>query len=236
MKHTFLAIIPARGGSIGIPRKNLRLLNGKPLIAWTIEAALNTVGLDRVVVSTEDEEIAEISKLYGAEVPFMRPTNLARDNTPTLEVLQHILYQFDRDESYSPDAVVTLQPTSPLRTNKHIEEALCLFEADIRADCLVSCIKVPHNFHPESVMTLQKNGYLKPYSDKKVLPSRRQDKTEIYARNGAAIYITRASNLDRFIIGGNTIPFLMNNHESVDIDTEEDLLRAEYLLRNINSD
>jgi CMP-N,N'-diacetyllegionaminic acid synthase len=231
MKHSFLCVIPARGGSKGILRKNLRLLYGKPLIAWTIEAALNTNGLDRVIVSTEDEEIAEISKKYGAEVPFMRPAVLAQDNTPTIDVLQHILYQLALDESYFPDSIVTLQPTSPIRTSKHIEEALSLFETDIRADCLVSCIKVPHNYHPESLMTLQRNGYLKHYSDKKVIPSRRQDKSEIFARNGAAIYITRASNLDKFIVGGNIIPYIMKLHESIDIDTEEDLIQAENILR-----
>lgn len=234
MNHTFLGVIPARGGSKGIVRKNLRLLNGKPLIAWTIEAALNAIGLDRVIVSTEDEEIAEVSKTYGAEVPFMRPAELAKDNTPTLDVLQHTLYHLAQDESYFPDAIVTLQPTSPMRTSKNIDEALRLFKADFLADCLVSCIKVPHNYHPESIMTLQENGYLKPYSDKKGLPSRRQDKSEIFARNGAAIYITRASNLDKFIVGGNIIPFIMNDHESIDIDTEDDLIRAENILVNRN--
>ena len=144
-----LAIIPARGGSKGVPRKNVRALAGKPLIAWTIEAALAASGLDRVIVSTEDAEIAAISREFGADVPFLRPAELAGDATTTLAVLQDLLARLETDEGYRPDAVMTLQPTSPLRTPDHINDAIALFEADPEADALVSCIQVPHIFHPE---------------------------------------------------------------------------------------
>ena len=138
-----LGVIPARGGSKGIPKKNIKLLNGKPLIAYTIEVALAS-NLDKVVVSTDCEEIASISKEYGADV-IMRSENLAQDNTPTLPVLKDTINKIDSEY----DAVMTLQPTSPFRTTKHIDEAIELFTSDKEADSLVSVVEVPHNFMPE---------------------------------------------------------------------------------------
>ena len=121
-----IAIIPARGGSKGIPRKNIKILASKPLIAWTIEAAKNSKYLDRVIVSTEDEEIAEISKKYGAEV-VERPEELATDASPTGSVIEQVIAYLEQNESYNPDAIVLLQPTSPLRFAHHIGEAVKTF-------------------------------------------------------------------------------------------------------------
>ena len=121
---TVLAIIPARGGSKGVPRKNIKNLCGKPLITWTIEEALKSKYIDRLVVSTEDEEIAEISRKHGAEIPFLRPIELAKDDTPGIEPLLHCIYWLKNNENYSPDYVCTLQCTSPFRNSKHIDEAL----------------------------------------------------------------------------------------------------------------
>jgi CMP-N,N'-diacetyllegionaminic acid synthase len=229
----FLAIIPARGLSKGIPRKNVRLVAGKPLIAWTIEAALNAKGVDRVLVSTEDEEIAEVARQYGAEVPFLRPLELSQDETPTLPVLQNVVFELKNMENFVPDAVITLQPTSPLRTCEHIDDAIERFKADPLADSLVSCIEVPHIFHPLSVMKQSKHGYLENYLDNKegVRVYRRQDKERVWARNGAAIYITRLNCLDRFIFGGNILPFIMDNSASIDIDCENDLQEVEIIFR-----
>ena len=229
----FLAIIPARGLSKGIPRKNVRLVAGKPLIAWTIEAALNAKGVDRVLVSTEDEEIAEVARQYGAEVPFLRPLKLSQDETPTLPVLQNVVFELKNLENFVPDAVITLQPTSPLRTSEHIDDAIERFKADPLADSLVSCIEVPHIFHPLSVMKQSQHGYLENYIDNKegVRVYRRQDKERVWARNGAAIYITRLNCLDKFIFGGNIIPFIMDNSASIDIDCENDLQEVEIIFR-----
>lgn len=224
-----LAIIPARGGSKGIPRKNIRPLAGKPLIAWTLEAARAATRLDRIIVSTEDEEIAAIARACGAEVPFLRPAELAGDDTPTLAALQHVVAKLQKDESYCPDAVMTLQPTSPLRTAVHIDEAADLFAADPQADSLVSCVKVPHVFHPRSVMKRTADGYLAPYLDE-TQPFRRQDKETVFARNGAAVYITRTPCLERFVFGGKLIGYPMDERSSVDIDTQADWMRAETLL------
>lgn len=224
-----LAIIPARGGSKGVPRKNIRALAGKPLVAWTIEAALGAANIDRVMVSTEDDEIAAVSVEFGAEVPFPRPAELAADDTTTLAVLQDMLACLEAGEQYRPDAVITLQPTSPLRTARHIDEAITLFEADPKADSLVSCIEAPHIFHPRSVMIKDQSGYLRPYLDDPQ-PTRRQDKKPVFARNGAAIYITRTECLNRFIFGGNLIAFPMDDVSSLDIDSERDLELAARLL------
>ena len=224
-----LAIIPARGGSKGVSRKNIRDLAGKPLIAWTIEASLASSGLNRVIVSTENDEIAAISRDLGADVPFLRPAELAADDTTTLAVLQNVLARLKAEEGYIPDVVMTLQPTSPLRTARHIDEAISLFEADTNADSLVSCIEVPHIFHPESVMNADKDGYLRPYLDQPQ-PTRRQDKAPVFARNGAAIYMTRTKCLDKFIFGGNLIAYPMDEVSSLDIDSEQDLeLAAQFV-------
>lgn len=223
-----LAIIPARGGSKGVSRKNIRAMAGKPLIFYSIAAAQLAASIDRLIVSTDDAEIAEVSHGFGAEVR-MRPAALAADDTPSRDVLQYVVSELAA-EGYRPDAVMTLQPTSPLRTAKHIDEAAALFAADAQADSLVSCIDVPHIFHPRSVMRKDAAGYLGPYLDEKQ-PTRRQDKEAVFARNGAAIYITRADRLKDYVFGGKLLPYMMDAESSVDIDTPEDFMVAERLLR-----
>lgn len=224
-----IAIIPARGGSKGIPRKNIYPLCGRPLIAYAIDAARQSRAIDRTVVSTDDAEIADISRGLGAEVR-MRPAALAADETPTRAVLAHVVAAL-AIESCVYDAVVTLQPTSPLRTFRHIDEAVALFAADLRADSLVSCIEVPHVFHPLSVMRRNHEGYLESYLPAPQ-PHRRQDKPQAFARNGAAIYITRTSRLAEYVFGGRLIPYPMDAESSVDIDTVDDLRVAERILRS----
>jgi CMP-N-acetylneuraminic acid synthetase len=223
-----LAIIPARGGSKGIPRKNIHPLCGRPLIAYSIDAARASRAIDRTVVSTDDDEIAAISRGFGAEVR-VRPAGLAADDTPTRAVLAHVVAEL-AGEAYRPGAVVTLQPTSPLRTAQHIDAAAALFESDPRADSLVSCIEVPHVFHPLSVMRRTADGYLEPFFSVPQ-PHRRQDKETVFARNGAAIYITRTPRIAEYVFGGRLIPFLMDADSSVDIDTLDDLALAERLMR-----
>jgi CMP-N,N'-diacetyllegionaminic acid synthase len=227
----FLSIIPARGGSKGIPKKNIYPLCGKPLIGWTIEASLSSTYISRTIVSTDDKQIASIARNLGAEVPFLRPSTLAQDETPTLAVLQDVVKRLKDLEDWTPDAIITLQPTSPLRTSADIDEAIRIFLADPYAESLVSCIKVPHIFHPTSVMEVSDSGYLQNFLQCDQ-PSRRQDKAHVLARNGAAIYITRIDCLDKFIWGGNAIAYIMNKEKSVDIDMLEDLKIAEsYLMK-----
>ena len=206
-----LGIIPARGGSKGIPKKNIKILNGKPLIAYTIEAALGS-NLNRVIVSTDCEEIASISKEYGAEV-MMRPSYLSEDQTPTLPVLQNLVSELE--EKYY--AVMTLQPTSPLRTVEDINKSIEIFKNDEEADSLVSVVEIPHNYMPEKSMFFDGNDLS---GNNKI--KRRQDISTIYSRNGAAIYITKTEKLHKYIFGEKILPYFMKKINSFDIDDMED--------------
>jgi len=222
-----LGIIPARGGSKGIPHKNIRQICGKPLIAFTIEAAQKS-NLNRFIVSTDDIEISQIATSYNAEV-MMRPIELALDESPTLPVLQHVVSNIDKKF----DVIATLQPTSPLRTAQHINEALDLIKSDPEADSLVSVVQIPHHYTPGSIMQLADDGYLKNYIDTNSHILRRQEKPVYFARNGAAIYITRTNNLKEYILGGKILPYFMNRIESIDIDCTDDLVLAELIISNL---
>ena len=147
MNAEILAIVPARGGSKGIPRKNLRQLAGRSLLSYTAEAALKSKNISRVVLSSDDEEIRELGTKLGLDVPFIRPFEIAQDNTPMIPVLQHALNTLWENESYKPDLIVLLQPTSPLRTNMHVDRAICDF-LEAKADSLVSVVQLPHNYNP----------------------------------------------------------------------------------------
>ena len=159
----------------------------------------------------------------------IRPAELAHDGTPTRAVLQHVVQEF-AVEGYKPDAVLTLQPTSPLRTASHIDAAVAKFRSDGEADSLVSVVEVPHIFHPRSVMRRNADGFLEPYLGEPQ-PTRRQDKETVFARNGAAIYITRTERLSEFVFGGRLLPFPMDAASSIDIDTLDDIAEAERRLK-----
>lgn len=217
-----IAIIPARGGSKGLPGKNKKLLLGKPLIVYSIEAALKS-NVSTVVVSSDDDDIIKIAQGFNIKA-IKRPEHLATDFTPTIEVVHHVLDSLN--ESF--DAVMILQPTSPLRRAEHINNAILLFAADPDADSLVSVMKVPHKFSLESVMK-QNENYISPViADKMVL--RRQDKTTLWARNGAAIYITRMNRIREYIFGGKILALEMSKSDSIDIDDSEDWIMAESIL------
>jgi CMP-N,N'-diacetyllegionaminic acid synthase len=230
-----LGIIPARGGSKGIPRKNIKMLSGKPLLAWTVEAALES-NLDRVILSSEDPEIIDSAKRAGIEVPFVRPTELARDDAPAIDVVIHAMEELKTSEGYNPDAVMLLQPTSPLRTTKHINEALDIFGQHARGTSLVSVIKAPHNMTPESLMRLDEDGFLNHVEAWDERRNLRQSKPTYYARNGAAIYLVRTSCLlkERSLYGSRILPYEMSKEESIDIDDLFDFELCEYLLSKRN--
>ncbi len=234
-KLRVLGLIPARGGSKGIPGKNKVLLAGKPLIAYTIEAALASSILDRLVVSTDDKEIAKLSVHYGAEVPFMRPAAMARDHSGALEVIQHALTTLLANESWRPDWIVYLQPTSPLRLSISIRLALDKATSST-ADSLVSVMKVPHQFSLESQLEIV-DGRLVPAIASASHPLRRQDKPTRYARNGPAILVTRYETAmqKHSLYGESVLPFTMSVNESQDIDTHEDLLYVEWLMSRSRS-
>lgn len=212
-----VALIPARGGSKGIPRKNLAPLAGKPLLAWTIECAGAAESVSRVIVSTDDDEIAAAA--HGADV-LRRPAALSADDTPMIDVVRHAV-----SELSDAELVVLLQPTSPLRRPAHVDEAVSLL-ASSGADCVVSVTPVPHRFEPGSLMTLE-DGRLVALGPG---ATRRQDKPQLYARNGPAIVVLRAARLGDGLYDGDCRPYVMDEESSLDVDTPWDLTLAGLLL------
>jgi CMP-N,N'-diacetyllegionaminic acid synthase len=227
VNSSVVAIIPARGGSKGIPRKNVRLLCGKPLIAYTIEAALSSKLIDRVVVSTEDEEIAEVSKKCGAEV-IRRPPELTQDDTPSLPIYQHAIRHLEKMENYRPETIVILQPTSPLRIVEDIDRAIEGF-LEAKYDSIVSVCEVEHPLH--WMYTLAGNR-LKPVIKDGENVTRRQDAPKVYRLNGA-VYVTSREIImkENRLLGRDTRAQIMPLERSIDIDTELDFKLADLLMR-----
>ena len=223
MDKKIIAIIPARGGSKGIPRKNIRLLAVKPLIAYSIEAAVKSRYIDRVIVSTEDEEIAEISRRYGAEV-IKRSKEMATDIAPTEPVIVQVVKWLEENMCYKADTLVLLQPTSPLRNSKHIDEALDIF-LNSDYDSLLS-VCPSHAF----IWKIGEAGAYPINYDFKNRP-RRQDKEPEYRENGA-IYITRYETFMRNQnrLGGKIGLYIMPEECSVEIDTEFDFYLCEHII------
>ncbi len=221
---SILGLITARGGSKGIPRKNLADLGGKPLIAWTIEAALESSALDRVVVSTDDPEIAEVSRQYGAEVPFMRPPDLAGDKSAHIPVIQHALRWAEESAGSLPDYICLLQPTSPFRTAQHIVRAVALLKEN-NADAVVSVCEA--KTHPFLTRKVDENGLLKPFMPMPAGYLRRQDFPPAFEINGA-IYLCRSAIVmeEGTLLPEKTKALIMDDQSSLDIDTPEDLVRA----------
>lgn len=221
-----LAYIGARGGSKGLPGKNIKMFCGKPLIAWTIEAALSSRSVTEVVVSTDSEEIASVAKDYGAYVPFIRPDYLATDSASAHESIKHCMHWIDNNRSSDCyDHFMLLHPTCPLRNNRHIDEAVDQYiKLGCQVESLVSVVKAPN----KAAWLMKMNDHFIDF----VLPVdvnnvRRQESPVCYYPNGA-IYISSWENAKKnFFYGGSTIPYVMPYHESVDIDSIEDFIEAE---------
>lgn len=227
MAPNILGLIPARGGSKGVPRKNIRLVAGKPLIAYSIEAALESGCLNPIIVSTDDAEIAQVSRTFGAEVR-MRPPSLAGDETPMIEVVRHVIELVERERGLRFDYCVLLQPTAPMRVAEDIQLGVDIL---IRtgADSVVSVYKVSDH-HPSRMYRIE-NDKLEPLQSE---PSNRlrQSLPPVYHRNGA-LYAFQRSLLDRAdtLIGADARPYIMPEERSVNIDNEIDLLLADLLLK-----
>ena len=225
-----LAIIPARGGSKGIPRKNITMLNDKPLISYTINAALKADAMTDIVVSTDDTEIADIARELGALVPFIRPLKLATDQSESAPVIEHTLYFMEEMRGFKYDAIIMLQPTSPLRTSQHINDSISLFDSK-DCDSLVSIVSVGGN-HPLRMKRLDGDKLLN-YVDQGFWNMQpRQSLPPLYIRNGSIYLISRDTFIKKKqLIGENCLGYLMSDIESVNIDTRIDLLVAELLLK-----
>lgn len=230
MSRKRIAVISARGGSKGVPRKNIIDVAGKPLIAYSIEAGLEAVEkgiLDRVIVSTDDEEIAEISRKYGAEVPFMRPAELASDSAKSIDLLLHAA-QYYRQQGIVYDDMLLLQPTTPMRTGEDIVKAFEIYDEQ-QADTLISCYQEEYIC---DLVTYYKDGDVAvPVNEQHNAGVRRQELPDLYVRNGA-IYISNIEYMirERKIFGGKLAMYVMPKERSVNIDTYYDLELARFLL------
>jgi len=229
-----LAIIPARGGSKSIPKKNMQDVAGKPLLWYTFQAVQNSNLVNRTIFSSDDEDMIEYAKSNNIEVPFIRPSSLSTDIASTYDVIKHTLDFLIKESGYIPDYIILLQPTSPLRTAKHIDEAIKKL-IKLKGDSLVSVTELPHNHHPSKLMKLEKDkkDRLKPLAGKENL-IRRQDMEHLYVRNGAAIYIFTYDLFvrEKRLIGDDCIAYFMNAAESVDIDDFEDLKLADLIIKD----
>lgn len=228
MKASALAIIPARGGSKGIPRKNIRPIAGKPLIAWTIEAAKQCPFVSQVVVTSDDEEILEVARAHGADT-IRRPAELASDTAGAKPVLSHALAHLKDAQGTLPEYVVYLQPTSPLRNAKHLTEAFEKLLADSNADALISVKEIDNTVLKASIT--DGAGYLMPSSRPEFANMNRQMLPKLYKPNGA-IYIMKTKGLieePRFD-GERTLPYGMSEEESADLDKPEDIPPVEEAL------
>lgn len=229
-----LAIIQARGGSKSIPKKNIYPLAGKPLIAWTIEAAKNAKLVNRVIVSTDDEEIALVSKKYGAEVPFVRPAEFATDEAKSIGLLRHALEWLKEHENYEPDAVVQLKPTNPLRTAGHIDAAIESFFASSGIDSLLTVYKA--TVHPYKTWKFN-NNFITPFISENISGMKEASKMpkqmlpEVFATNSCVNVINPNTILYKNSSIGNLIKgFIMKQEDSLDINGAFDFELAEFLM------
>lgn len=223
-----VAIIPARGGSKRIPKKNLAQVAGRSLMEWTIRAAREARLVNQILVSTDDNEIAGECRRLGVEVPWMRPAEFSRDDSPTIAALEHAVKWAVENTKKELRYGVLLEPTAPMRQGQHIDDALRLLDAS-GADCVMSVCEVPHQFHPEEMLVLN-NGQLAPYLPYRTMSSRklRGEQSSIYLANGL-VYAFRVESLlrNKSLYGERTLPLVTPWEEFVDIDTQDDLKFAE---------
>lgn len=233
-KNTVYAIIPARGGSKGIPRKNIVDFGGKPLISYTIEAALHSKYVDKVVVSTDDPEIAEVSKNYNADVPFLRPSEISTDEASSNDVILHALDYFKSKNIFMPDIILILQPTSPLRLTEDIDNAL---EKFIKSGAKVLKSVTKTEISPYWFKKLDEKSMMKDFIKPETAYIRRQDTPDLYILNGA-IYIYYSNDVlsAKMLLDKDVVAYIMPQNRSVDIDNIIDLKLAELLLKGKHLD
>lgn len=232
-----IALIPARGGSKSIPLKNIKDFAGKPLIAWAILAAKGSKQIDRVIVSTDSEEIAKVAREYGAEVPFMRPAELSGDKVATEPVVKHCYEWLLQNESYKADAIVLLMPPNPLRQSRHLDQAIEIFK-NKGVDCVISVNETPANHTPYWTLVRGNDGKVTLFggkSIKEILPQRQAFPQKCYGRNDI-VYVLKPENLLQTPMNlyGDTIELFETEPEyEVDINSPEDWELAELRLQKL---
>ena len=224
-----LAIIPARGGSKGIPGKNIKPLRDKPLIVYTIEAAQAARSIDRLILSTDDKDIAAVAQNHGVEIPFMRPAKLAQDDSLAIDNYIYTMDRLNEKSSKQYDEFMILQPTSPFRTSVDIDNAIALFY-EKNADSLISVCEAPHP--PSWSKKVDQAGRLRDYFELNIGNKNRQDLETAYIPNGA-IFIFKLSVLKKIYsyYSDNTFAYVMSQESSLDIDTPLDFEFAEFIMR-----
>lgn len=234
-----VAVIPARGGSKTIPRKNIRMFERKPLIAWTIECALAAEGIDRVIVSTDNEEIADISLQYGAEVPFLRPAAVSREETPIEPVMAHAYTWLKDNEDYPADALILLFPTNPLREKRHVEEALALFQTS-KADSVISVNESPAHYSPYWTLVRNTDGKVSYFNGQDIRTgyTRRQDFPQPCFAKNDLVFVIRPQNLfeSRPSLYGQRVELYVTDRIfDGDINTPEDWELTLLMFRHLKS-
>lgn len=229
-----LGVIPARSGSKGISEKNIKPLAGRPLIQYAIECAREVSRIDRTVVSTDSPYIAELAANLGADIPFLRPSDLATDQTPMFDVIEHAVTELEA-QGEDLDLIVLLQPTAPLRRPSHVNDALDLIKKT-ECDSVVSVVEIPGHYRPHYAMKIDE-GRLVNFLPEGQEVTRRQDAPPAYSRDGT-VYVIRRDVLmnTRSIYGNDCRPLLLSRSDSVNLDTLDDWNRAEELLRGAEMD
>jgi N-acylneuraminate cytidylyltransferase len=233
-KSQILALIPARGGSKSLPRKNIRLLGGHPLLAYSIAAGRAAAHVDRVIVSTDDPEIAAVARAYGAEVPFLRPADLAQDDTPDLPVFHHALTWLAEKEAFRPEVVVQLRPTSPLRPPGLVDRGIEILAAQSSADSARAVIpsgqnpyKMWRQAEDGRIVPLLDDGFVEPYNmPRQLLPP------TFWQTGHLDVIRSRTILLQASMTGGRVFPIPVDPAYAVDIDSPKDFVRAETLLQS----
>lgn len=230
--RTTLALIPARGGSKGLPRKNLYPFAGKPLIAWSVEQALAAGAVDRVVVSTDDEEIARVALALGADVPFMRPSELASDTASSADVVLHALDWIGSNEGQGYDAIVLIEPTSPLRESKDIDECIRLLYSSDAAEAVVSVAPL-ESMHPSFAVALGEDGLIRSIDgDTSFSHLRRQDLSPMYFFDGTVYASTVAAFRERrAFYHDRTVGMVVERWKSLEIDDVYDAVAGDAIMR-----
>jgi CMP-N-acetylneuraminic acid synthetase len=220
-----LGLVPARGGSKGVPGKNLRTLAGRTLLDYTARAAVDSGVIDRLVLSTDSSEIADAGRRAGLEVPFIRPATLAQDDTPMLPVIRHAVDALAAD-GWTAEEIVLLQPTSPLRRPSHVRDAVTLLR-ESKADSVVSVVELPRHLSPDYVMRIE-DGVLRPFLPDGARVTRRQDARPAYSRDGT-VYACWRTTLERWgnIYGERCQPLVLDAADSLSIDSLADWAEAE---------
>jgi len=237
-ENNILGLIPARGGSRRVPRKNIKEFLGKPLLFWTIEAARESGVLKRLILNTDDPEIAQIGKDYGVKVPFMRPKELAQDDTPIFSVIKHTVEWLKDKEGFMPEWIILLEPSSPGHRPFHIREAIELIGKRDDIDSLVGISEIPSHYSPFKALKMNEKDMIFRYSDSEPIRNlihRNQDLSKLYFIN-SALYAFKTENLFSArpsLWGDRALGYLMDSKYALDIDTLEDWIMAEVKMKRI---